>query len=65
MDLFFAIFALLIATELVKGLSANGTPPILQSFSWQIHLAYFMWSNILKFRLILIAALLFAFHSLK
>ena len=65
MDLFFAIFALLIATELVKGLSANGTPPILQSFSWQIHLAYFMWSNILKFRLILIAALLFAFAQLE
>ena len=65
MDLFFAIFALLIATELVKGLSANGTPPILQSFSWQIHLAYFMWSNILKFRLILIAALLFASSQLE
>ena len=40
-----------ILTELVKGLSANGTPPFLQKFSWQIDLAYFMWSNILRFRI--------------
>ena len=55
--LFFSIFAALILSELVKGLSANGTPPILQSFSWQMDLAYFMWSNILKFRVILLVAL--------
>ena len=55
--LFFSIFAALILSELVKGLSANGTPPILQSFSWQMDLAYFMWSNIVKFRVILLVAL--------
>ena len=47
--MFFSIFGVLILSELVKGLSANGTPPVLQRFSWQIDLAYFMWSNILKF----------------
>ena len=56
--LFFVIFAILILAELVKGLSANGTPPVLQSFSWQIDLAFFMWSNIVKFRIILVIALL-------
>ena len=55
--LFFSIFAALILSELVKGLSANGTPPVLQSFSWQMDLAYFMWSNIVKFRVILLVAL--------
>ncbi len=54
---FFAIFAVLIAAELIKGLSANGTPPILQRFSWQIDLAYFMWSNIQKFRIALVIVL--------
>ena len=34
--LFFATFLLLIALELIKGLSANGTPPVLQRFSWQM-----------------------------
>ena len=56
--LFFAVFGILILTELVKGLSANGTPPILQRFSWQIDLAYFMWQNIRLFRLVLSAALI-------
>ena len=56
--IFFAVFGLLILTELIKGLSANGTPPVLQRFSWQIDLAYFMWSNIRLFRLVLSAALI-------
>lgn len=58
--LFFCAAAGLILAELIKGLSANGTPPILQSFSWQIDLAYFMWSHIAKIRiglLIIIAAI--------
>lgn len=49
--LFFSVCAALILVELIKGLSANGTPPVLQSFSWQMDLAYFMWSNIVKFRI--------------
>ena len=50
---FYLILSLLVLAELVKGLSANGTPPVLQRFSWQIDLAYFMWMNIVKFRIIL------------
>lgn len=56
--LFFLVCIALVLIELVKGLSANGTPPVLQRFSWQLDLAYFMWSNIKKFRIILIAALI-------
>lgn len=48
---FFVAFAALIASELIKGLSANGTPPILQRFSWQMDVAYFMWSHIQKLRI--------------
>ena len=57
MSLFFAAFGGLILAELIKGLSANGTPPVLQRFSWQIHLAYFMWSHIQKFRILFLVAL--------
>lgn len=56
--LFFLIFSLLILAELIKGLSANGTPPVLQKFSWQLHLAHFMWSNILVIRLVMVGALI-------
>jgi len=60
-----ALFLLLIfgiaLTELVKGLSANGTPPVLQKFSWQMDLAYFMWSNIVLFRVVFALAILVAF----
>ncbi|MGR3636284.1 MAG: DUF3179 domain-containing (seleno)protein [Shimia sp.] len=55
--LFFVIFLLLILVELIKGLSANGTPPILQKFAWQMDLAHFMWSNIRMFRIVLAIAL--------
>ena len=57
-SVFFGAFSALIIAELLKGLSANGTPPILQRFSWQIDLAYFMWSHIQKIRSLLLAALL-------
>ena len=56
---FFIIFTILIGVELIKGLSANGTPPILQKFSWQMDLAYFMWSNITIFRSLLVFGLLY------
>ncbi len=48
---FLMTFAALAALELIKGLSANGTPPVLQRFSWQMDLAHFMWSSILFFRI--------------
>ena len=54
---FFIIFIGAVLTELVKGLSANGTPPVLQRFSWQMNLAHFMWSGILTFRILSGAAL--------
>jgi len=56
---FFGVFALLIVLELIKGLSANGTPPVLQRFSWQLDLAYAMWRSIFGIRLILAALLAF------
>ncbi len=58
--IFFTLFAILIACELLKGLSANGTPPVLQKFSWQLDLAHFMWSNIRWIRSVLIIALVIA-----
>ena len=58
MTLFFGVFIGLILSEFVKGLSANGTPPVLQKFSWQMDLAYFMWSHILKIRIVFSLALL-------
>ena len=57
--IFFIVFAVLILIELTKGLSANGTPPVLQSYDWQLDLAYFMWSNIKYFRIALVAILVF------
>jgi len=57
MTLFFSLCAGLILAELVKGLSANGTPPVLQSFSWQMDLAYFMWSYIVMIRIVLLVSL--------
>ena len=56
-DYFFWILLALVLTELIKGLSANGTPPVLQRFSWQIDLAYIMWSNIVRLRIIYAVAL--------
>ena len=56
---FFVSFAALILSELIKGLSANGTPPILQRFSWQMDLAYFMWSHIQKIRIILLIIIVY------
>ena len=50
MSYFSFVLVLAALTELIKGLSANGTPPVLQRFSWQIDLAYFMWTNIILFR---------------
>ena len=41
--LFLIALSLLVLLELTKGLSANGTPPVLQKFSWQLDLAYLMW----------------------
>ena len=57
---FFITFLGLVLVELTKGLSANGTPPVLQRFSWQMDLAYFMWSNIVKFRIALFVFIGFA-----
>ena len=37
--LFFLLLIMLVAVELVKGLSANGTPPLLQKYPWQMDLA--------------------------
>ena len=53
LSLFFIIFTLLLLAELIKGLSANGTPPVLQKFSWQLDLAHVMWSYIWPIRIIL------------
>lgn len=55
--LFVATFLALIGAELLKGLSANGTPPVLQRFGWQIHLAHFMWRHIGKMRIAAVALL--------
>lgn len=55
--IFYTVFIVLILSEVVKGLSANGTPPVLQSYSWQLDLAYFMWTKIKYFRIILVAIL--------
>ena len=43
---FLVVFGLVILAELVKGLSANGTPPVLQKFAWQMDLARLMWTQI-------------------
>lgn len=56
--LFLLTFFVLLLAELIKGLSANGTPPLLQTYSWQMDLAHVMWSNILLIRIVLAAVLL-------
>lgn len=60
----FMALAGLVLVELVKGLSANGTPPVLQRFSWQMDLAHFMWSNILFFRIVLGVAIIWMFTQI-
>jgi hypothetical protein len=65
MVLFFIIVCLmLVLTELIKGLSANGTPPVLQNYFWQMDLAYFMWSNIKIFRTILMIVIAYLFWQM-
>jgi len=59
--MFFLVFIVLILAELLKGLSANGTPPVMQKFSWQLDLAHFMWTRILTIRIILVLILLAIF----
>ena len=59
LTIFFIVFTILILAELTKGLSANGTPPVLQKYPWQLDLAYFMWMNIKYIRILLVAALAF------
>ena len=63
-EYFFMALAGLALVELVKGLSANGTPPVLQRFSWQMDLAHFMWSNILFFRIVLGVAIAWMFTQI-
>ena len=65
LTLFYIVFTLLILAELTKGLSANGTPPVLQKYPWQLDLAHFMWSNILYFRILLVAILAFLVWSMS
>ncbi len=62
--LFYIALIVLVLAELVKGLSANGTPPILQKYAWQLDLAYFMWSNILYIRIFLVVILAFLCWSM-
>lgn len=57
LGLFCVTFSGLVLTELVKGLSANGTPPVLQKYPWQLDLAHFMWSNIRLMRAAFVIAL--------
>ena len=58
---FFILFAGAALIELIKGLSANGTPPVLQRFSFQMDLAHFMWSTILFFRIAFVIAIAWMF----
>ena len=62
--LFYYSFSALILAELIKGLSANGTPPLRQKYSWQLDLAYFMWSKILYFRLLFIVLMAYCLFSM-
>ena len=55
---FFVLFLAAIISDLVKGLSANGTPPILQKLPGQLHVAYFMWSSIRVLRILFGVALI-------
>lgn len=62
---FLSFFVILILCELVKGLSANGTPPVLQSYSWQLNLAYTMWINILYLRVVLVSILIYSITQMS
>jgi len=62
--IFYTVLTLLILAEITKSLSANGTPPFLQNFSWQIDLARVMWNSILYIRIILVAILAFLVWSM-
>lgn len=59
--LFFVLLVGAVLADLIKGLSANGTPPVLQKLPGQLHLAHFMWSNIMVIRIIFAVALLAVF----
>lgn len=61
LSFFVIVLWLLIALELIKGLSANGTPPVLQRFAWQMDLAYAMWSSIAIIRIVGAVVLLTGF----
>ena len=61
---FFILFAGAALIELIKGLSANGTPPVLQRFSFQMDLAHFMWSTILFFRIAFVIAIAWMFFQI-
>ena len=61
LSLFVILLWLVVALELIKGLSANGTPPVLQKFSWQMDLAYAMWSSIGIIRIVGAIALVVSF----
>ena len=56
LTIYFIVLIGLVLAELTKGLSANGTPPFLQKLPGQMHLAHFMWSNIMLIRIVLIIA---------
>ncbi|MEM6985114.1 MAG: DUF3179 domain-containing (seleno)protein [Pseudomonadota bacterium] len=64
MTLFFVVFFVLVLAELTKGLSANGTPPVLQKFDWQIDLAHFMWTHIQTIRVVLVFLLVVLFFAM-
>ena len=57
LTIYYIVLIGLVLAELTKGLSANGTPPFLQKLPGQMHLAHFMWSNIMLIRVVLIIAL--------
>ena len=65
MIVYFQLFVLLVILELVKGLSANGTPPVLQKFPWQLDLAHVMWKHIETIRAVGVVALVLVFFSLR
>jgi len=61
---FFIVLIAAVLCELIKGLSANGTPPVLQKFSWQMDLAHFMWASIVPLRLMFGLGLAFVFFQI-
>ncbi|MEM7376019.1 MAG: DUF3179 domain-containing (seleno)protein [Pseudomonadota bacterium] len=64
MTLYFLVFFAAVIAELVKGLSANGTPPVLQTFDWQLDLAHRMWTHIKTVRIVLGFALVVLFFAM-